>query len=207
MAKQAHKSELDAAVSDALDALSTRQRRLLDAVYEQQLTVGGPVNLSNLAKGLGLADATVYDRMERALSEFGRRARGHAVVGDWLRAHASKEQLGEIPQREFTQESSRLGLYYHVFRALYYLSEEGSPEINSAGPPILPAAGTAIPLSECLASVDSVDGRNRVAEYLNSQPFPHYQSAGRDGLVIRIEEDGSRTVGRFVDRQFQADQC
>ena len=34
-------------------------------------------------------------------------------------------------------------------------------------------AGAAVPLSECLSSVDSAVGRRRVAEYLESGPFPH----------------------------------
>jgi hypothetical protein len=178
--------------------LPTQQRQLLEALYEQLLIVGGGPNLGDLAMGLGLPYATIYERMGRALSEFAREARRHAAVEDWLRAH---HQLGRFPQREFTSESSRLGLYFHL--------SEADEEIflNSAGPLVLQATGTAAPLSDCLASVDSVEGRRRVAEYLNSQPFPHYQSAGRDGLLIRIEEDGSRTVGRFIDRQFQAVQC
>lgn len=65
-------------------------------------------------------------------------------------------------------------------------------------------AGTQ-PLSEALASVDSPAGRKRVAEVLASQPYPHYkQDSGRPGLLIRIDEDGTQTVGRFVNRVFTA---
>ena len=64
---------------------------------------------------------------------------------------------------------------------------------------------TAQPLSACLESVDSPAGRRRVAEYLNAQPFPHYeQSANEPGFLVRIDADGKRTIGRFVNRQFQA---
>jgi len=57
-------------------------------------------------------------------------------------------------------------------------------------------------LSQCLESVDSTVGRQRVADYLKSRPFPHYEAAsGRPGLLIRIGEDGSRTLGRFVNRR------
>src|SRR4051812_538504 len=64
------------------------------------------------------------------------------------------------------------------------------------------------PLSECLESVDSPEGRRRVVEYLNAQPYPHYEPAkgpgkGSPGLLVRIEADGKRTTGRFVDRKFQ----
>jgi ParD-like antitoxin of type II bacterial toxin-antitoxin system len=66
-------------------------------------------------------------------------------------------------------------------------------------------AGSAVPLSECLASVDSAEGRRRVVEYLDSRPFPHYEPApGATGLLIRVADDGTRTLGRFVGREFQA---
>ncbi len=61
------------------------------------------------------------------------------------------------------------------------------------------------PLSECLESVDSREGRRRVAAFLRTQPFPHYEPhPEKPGLLVRIAEDGRRTVGRFVNRQFQA---
>ena len=64
---------------------------------------------------------------------------------------------------------------------------------------------TARPLSACLESVDSSSGQRRVAEYLDAQPFPHYEQAPNEsGFLVRIEADGKRTVGRFVNRQFQA---
>ncbi len=60
-------------------------------------------------------------------------------------------------------------------------------------------------LSSALASVDSPEGRARVAAYLESQPFPHYKPCpGRPGVLERIEEDGRRSVGRFVNREFKA---
>jgi ParD-like antitoxin of type II bacterial toxin-antitoxin system len=65
-------------------------------------------------------------------------------------------------------------------------------------------AGAERPLSECLESVDSDEGRQRVAAYLATQPFPHYEPApGRPGLLLRTDADGTRTIGRFVNRQFQ----
>ena len=60
------------------------------------------------------------------------------------------------------------------------------------------------PLSECLESVDSSEGRQRVADYLKSRPFPHYEAApGHPGLLARIDADGTRTIGRFVNRRFE----
>ena len=63
---------------------------------------------------------------------------------------------------------------------------------------------TARPLSACLESVDSPEGRQRVADLIESRPYPHYQPhPDRPGLLERIDTDGSRTVGRFVKRQFR----
>lgn len=63
---------------------------------------------------------------------------------------------------------------------------------------------SASPLSACLQSVDSPEGRRRVADLLASGPFPHYRpDPDRPGFLVRIDANGSRTVGRFVRRQFQ----
>jgi len=60
------------------------------------------------------------------------------------------------------------------------------------------------PLSACLESVDSAAGRRRVAGFLRSQPFPHYlPHPDRPGMLVRVDADGQRTVGRFLDRQFR----
>ena len=69
----------------------------------------------------------------------------------------------------------------------------------------LKQSGTKSSLSEILGTVDSPEGRRRVADYLDSRPFPHYRPiSDRPGLLLRIEQDGTETVGRFVGRQFQA---
>jgi hypothetical protein len=64
-------------------------------------------------------------------------------------------------------------------------------------------AGNAKPLSACLESVDSPAGRQRVIKYLKTRPYPHYETAASPGLLVRIQADGTRTVGRFVNREFQ----
>ena len=65
-------------------------------------------------------------------------------------------------------------------------------------------AGSVKPLSDCLASVDSAAGRRRVVEHLQTRPYPHYEAAAQSpGLLVRIEANGKRTVGRFVNRQFR----
>jgi hypothetical protein len=63
--------------------------------------------------------------------------------------------------------------------------------------------GTARPLSECLQTVDSPDGRQRVVELLGNGPFPHYEPhPDRRGLLVRVDAEGTRTTGRFVKRRF-----
>lgn len=65
-------------------------------------------------------------------------------------------------------------------------------------------SAAAQPLSSCLASVDTPVGRRRVTAYLQGQPFPHYRPhPQKPGLLERIDEDGTRTLGRFVNRQFK----
>src|SRR5438094_10448698 len=52
-------------------------------------------------------------------------------------------------------------------------------------------AGAAVPLSECLALIDSAAGRRRVVEYREARPYPHYQPLpGSSGLLVRIAGDG-----------------
>jgi hypothetical protein len=66
-------------------------------------------------------------------------------------------------------------------------------------------AASARSLSSLLESVDSPEGRRRVADHLTSQPFPRYEPApNAPGMLLRIDEDGTRTTGRFVHRQFKA---
>jgi hypothetical protein len=63
--------------------------------------------------------------------------------------------------------------------------------------------GEAVPLSACLKSVDSRAGRARLAAVLEARPFPHFEPAPVAGLIVRIDEDGTRTTGRFVNREFR----
>jgi hypothetical protein len=64
--------------------------------------------------------------------------------------------------------------------------------------------GDARPLSALLSSVDTAAGRKRLARHLENVPFPHFRPApGKRGLVVKIDQDGTRTVGRFVNREFR----
>lgn len=67
----------------------------------------------------------------------------------------------------------------------------------------LSRSAAAQPLSSCIESVDSEEGRKRTSAWLRSQPFPHYEAHPKTpGVLVRIDEDGTRTAGRFVNREF-----
>lgn len=67
----------------------------------------------------------------------------------------------------------------------------------------LKQSGKARPLSECLREVNTAKGRKRLAQALKRRPFPHYEPlAYEPGYVLRVGEDGTKTVGRFVKRKF-----
>jgi hypothetical protein len=75
-----------------------------------------------------------------------------------------------------------------------------SPELAA-----LQRAGTATPLSRALARPGTAAGDRRVAGVLAARPYPHYEaSAEAPGLLVRIDKDGTRTTGRFVQRRFVA---
>jgi len=81
-----------------------------------------------------------------------------------------------------------------------------SIEMLLAGQEVLKLSRNAAmrPLSACLKSVDSTEGRKRTAAWLAVQPFPHYEPyPQKTGLLIRTDENGRRTIGRFVKRQFK----
>lgn len=79
------------------------------------------------------------------------------------------------------------------------------PLLNGETALALRKSGDVAPLSEMLATVDAPEGRKRVVEFLENQPFPHYEPAtDRRGLLVRIEEDGQRTVGKFIQGTFRS---
>ena len=59
------------------------------------------------------------------------------------------------------------------------------------------------PLSQVIAEVDPSQGREKVKAYLKTILYPHYkQVSDHPELLLRIEVDGTETVGRFVGREF-----
>jgi hypothetical protein len=68
----------------------------------------------------------------------------------------------------------------------------------------LQQAGQQRPVSEAIANVDSANGRKQVRDFLNTRPYPQFQLVkDRPGLLCRTEEDGTETIGRFVNRRFE----
>jgi hypothetical protein len=58
-------------------------------------------------------------------------------------------------------------------------------------------------LAKAIDEVEKPAGRLRLKAYLDSLPFPHFeQHPERPDLLIRIEENGQRIAGRFVNKQF-----
>lgn len=63
--------------------------------------------------------------------------------------------------------------------------------------------GAAKPLSECLRQISTRKGRARLTDVLRQRPFPHYEAVrGKPGRIVRIEKDGTRTMGKFQNRRF-----
>jgi hypothetical protein len=79
------------------------------------------------------------------------------------------------------------------------------PLLDGAQALALCRSGEAQPISELMASVNTPDGKKRLASHLRGLPFPHYEPGpGSSGLLVRIDADGTRTAGRFVNRRFHA---
>jgi hypothetical protein len=56
-------------------------------------------------------------------------------------------------------------------------------------------------LGEALADTD--DNRQKVDTYLAARPFPHFERGPEEGQLVKVDEDGTRTIGHFVGREFQ----
>jgi hypothetical protein len=64
-----------------------------------------------------------------------------------------------------------------------------------------------VPLSELVANLGAPQSTKRLNSYLETLPFPHYAAHPKKaGLLIRTQEDGQRSVGRFANRQFVVDE-
>jgi hypothetical protein len=48
--------------------------------------------------------------------------------------------------------------------------------------------------------IDSEKGGEKFLDYLENEPYPHFEQLDDD--IIMINEDGSRKIGRFIERIF-----
>jgi hypothetical protein len=102
--------------------------------------------------------------------------------------------VGEVTERSI---AGQIEYWANLGRAI-------EPLLQGAQALALCKKASARPLSECLETVDTPAGKDRVRKYLETQPYPHYEQAREaPGLLVRVEADGKRTVGRFVNRKFQ----
>ena len=89
----------------------------------------------------------------------------------------------------------------YEFRASLGLRSRPDAETRSF---VLRKTDAVHPLSDCLETVDSPDGRQSIADYLKSHSFPHYEAvSGHRGLLVRTDSDRTRTPRRFVNRRFE----
>ena len=59
------------------------------------------------------------------------------------------------------------------------------------------------PLSEAISMVETPEGRARLTKVLSNKPYPHFEAhPDRPGALVRVDEDGTRTVGIFMHREF-----
>jgi len=60
-----------------------------------------------------------------------------------------------------------------------------------------------IEVEDCIASTQTAVGQESLKKFLASQPYPHFEPhAGDPATFTRVDEDGTRTVGQFVGREF-----
>ncbi|MEO6952262.1 MAG: hypothetical protein ABI321_10645 [Polyangia bacterium] len=97
---------------------------------------------------------------------------------------------GEIEERSL---AGQIELWARLGRAL-------EPFLRTHELMRLKQRGDAVPLTERLADIDTDAGRRRTAAYAATRPFPHFEPHERHGYLVKIDEDGTRTVGRFVKR-------
>jgi hypothetical protein len=63
-------------------------------------------------------------------------------------------------------------------------------------------------VSKSLEQIGTTQGYERLFRVLQGRPYPHFEAAeGRPGFVVKIDADGTRTVGRFVQRVFTPAHC
>jgi len=102
---------------------------------------------------------------------------------------------GEIAERSI---ASQIEFWAALGRAI-------EPILRTDRALALKQSGELRPLSVCIAEVGTPAGQKRLERTLRQRPFPHYEPAGdKPGYLLRVAEDGTKTVGRFVNRKWVA---
>ena len=77
------------------------------------------------------------------------------------------------------------------------------PLLNGHQAMTLSRRGATRPLADAITEIETPTGRNRLEQHLAALSFPHYEPhPERPGILIRIDADGRRTTGRFINRVF-----
>lgn len=111
----------------------------------------------------------------------------------------SDELLLEARQVSATMNRSIAGQIEHWAR----LGKSIEPVFTGEQTLVLARARKETPLSEVFASIGSKESQRRFEQYLDSQPFPHFEATDLPGIFIKIDQDGSRTRGQFEGRIFR----
>lgn len=102
--------------------------------------------------------------------------------------------IGQVSQRSI---AGQIEFWAQLGRAM-------EPLLRGDRAMALQRAGQQQPVSQAIANVDSAIGRKLVRDLLDSRPYPHFQPVpDRPGLLCRLEENGTETIGRFVNRKFE----
>lgn len=114
---------------------------------------------------------------------------------DFVRAELAKPGLNNIS--EVVAEFSRRVTFLTEHFGVDQLTDDLASQIS--------ALSNAKMAELALDAVDSDQGCDRLARHLRAVPYPHYETdpTNRD-LVVRIEQDGSRVLGHFVNETFVA---
>lgn len=110
------------------------------------------------------------------------------------------------PIRDRSEALNEIGSFLRQF------ASHVERETTSKSPPMIEGLAERVLRSADLHAVEAAlslavgpNAKTLLDTHLKSLPFPHYEPVpGKPAWIVQVREDGLRTVGRFVDRQFVA---